>query len=588
MLLPGAYSESFSETFPKGCLGCSPGIEQAKTGVYSMVLPAGKIELIVDTVVSPRYLMGYVTGPTDFIYRTEDQVTKQGEGSGSSPGVLIEEKSNPEGVGIDGQPQTVHRVTSLNLPNPLLLEVSIPPSIWRHGGGPADQMGQTKEITITYRMMEETDRKDSGARFSSLSGQVEVRHENEEEWNFAKMDTILYVGDHIKTGEDSSAVIGFADMSTFLLKSESEIVVSTPPSKDSKLGLVLGKLWVNVKHMMKNECMEIDMSQAVAGIKGTTFVCEETGSSSNLKVIEGTVTFASKTTGDETTVRAGEMVSATAEGLQGPMEFDVASEKTSWEGIGELQPNDAIAAQPASGTEFLGRIYQWVNWNTDGVQNGPPAEDTAFMVEEPVSVTYIDTYHWNDGRGVDSPGTVVLKRDGGSMYGPIYMSGSEGSGGAPNAIWSRTFDAGEVVLEPGIYTVIDSDPATWSSNMASSNAGFFGIQWVATENTASAASTAPTALIQPGASWMVKEYGSSGNWDGVWTIRDDGRTVDASWSGGITDIIDIQSVVGDQITLFRHSNSGYYTGTISDDGLSVVGYASWKPDDLWTVSLSRG
>ena len=328
ILLPRVYAETFSATFPEGCLGCNPGIEQAKTEVNSILLPAGKIELTVDTTVTPRYLMSYVIGPTDFTYRTVDQMTNKAEGYESSPGDLIEEKKNPEGIGIDGQPQTVHRVTSLNLVNPLLLEVSMGPSIWRHGGGPADQMGQTKEITITYKKLDDIGLKDCGARFSSLSGQVEIRHDNDPNgWFFAKMDTILYVGDHIKTSEDSNAIIGFADMSTFHLKPESEIVVTSPPDKDSKLKLVLGNIWVNVKKMMKNGCMEIDMSQAVAGIKGTTFVCEETGSSSILKVIDGTVTFTSKTNGEETLVHAGEMVTATEEGLQEPVEFDIASEE---------------------------------------------------------------------------------------------------------------------------------------------------------------------------------------------------------------------------------------------------------------------
>lgn len=94
-------------------------------------------------------------------------------------------------------------------------------------------------------------------------------------------------------------------------------------------------------------------------------------------------------------------------------------------------------------------------------------------------------------------------------------------------------------------------------------------------------------LFAPGASWIVKEYGQSGSWDGEWVVRDDVKTIDASWSGGlITDIIDIQSIEGDQITLFRHGNSGYYTGTISADGSSIEGTASWKPGELWEVSLS--
>ena len=94
--------------------------------------------------------------------------------------------------------------------------------------------------------------------------------------------------------------------------------------------------------------------------------------------------------------------------------------------------------------------------------------------------------------------------------------------------------------------------------------------------------------FKPGSIWKVKEYGPMGNWDGEWVIRKDAKTIDASWSGGsITDIIDIKSIEGDQITLYRHGNNGYYTGTISPDGLSMSGTASWySPGETWTASTT--
>jgi hypothetical protein len=124
-----------------------------------------------------------------------------------------------------------------------------------------------------------------------------------------------------------------------------------------------------------------------------------------------------------------------------------------------------------------GRNYQWDNWNIYTVQNGPPAEDTTFTVDKIVTVTYLDSYHWNDGQGVDAPGTIRLKSDEGTVFGPYRMKGSDGQGGVPNAWWSLSFDAGKLVLYPGTYTVIDSDPDTWSSNSGSNGAGFFGIEW---------------------------------------------------------------------------------------------------------------
>lgn len=156
---------------------------------------------------------------------------------------------------------------------------------------------------------------DSGARFSSINGEVEVRHEKDTAWMFAKLNTPLYVLDHVKTGDESQAIIGFSDFSTFLLKAESEIVITTPPKKDSKLKLVGGNIIANVKKMLKDGTMEIEMSQAVAGIKGTRFVLTETGNESKIEVAEGTVEFRSKADNSTAIVASGETVTATASGL---------------------------------------------------------------------------------------------------------------------------------------------------------------------------------------------------------------------------------------------------------------------------------
>ena len=138
-------------------------------------------------------------------------------------------------------------------------------------------------------------------------------------------------------------------------------------------------------------------------------------------------------------------------------------------------------------TDFMGVVYQWTNWNTGGVQNGPPAEDTVFRVNEPVTVTYLDTYHWNYGQGTDAPGAISLVRSDGVEYGPFWMDGKDGMGGVPNAWWYLDLRPGELTLPAGTYTVVDSDPDTWANNAQSDNAGFFAIKWTRTGS-----STKPT------------------------------------------------------------------------------------------------
>ena len=115
---------------------------------------------------------------------------------------------------------------------------------------------------------------DSGARFSDLSGEIDVRPQaNEEDWKIAKLEMVLNVDDHVKTAEKSTAIISFADMTTFVMKPQSEIILSSSAAKDTQVKLLSGNLWVNVKKMMKDGSMDIEMSQAVAGIKGTNITC---------------------------------------------------------------------------------------------------------------------------------------------------------------------------------------------------------------------------------------------------------------------------------------------------------------------------
>ncbi|MBL0233912.1 MAG: FecR domain-containing protein [Chitinophagaceae bacterium] len=173
---------------------------------------------------------------------------------------------------------------------------------------------------------------DCGARFNSLSGHVEVRHDAEPNgWKSAQLEMVLYVDDHVRTFEESSSIISFADMSTFVTKEETEIVVNSPPSKANKLKLVTGKIMANIKKMMKDGTMEIDMTQCAATIKGTTFILESSASISTLKVIEGTVDFTSKANGKTVKVSDGQIARANNQGVSMPEMADLSTDKTEWD-----------------------------------------------------------------------------------------------------------------------------------------------------------------------------------------------------------------------------------------------------------------
>jgi hypothetical protein len=114
--------------------------------------------------------------------------------------------------------------------------------------------------------------------------------------------------------------------------------------------------------------------------------------------------------------------------------------------------------------------------NIDRVINGP-YEATSFRTNRTYTVTLLQTYHWNDGRGAKG-GTIGLRNAQGRVYGPWRVT-TEGGSGARDVIWiCRPNQA----LPAGTYTVVDSNPDTWSHNQASGGRGFVEVQGVGTRS----------------------------------------------------------------------------------------------------------
>lgn len=158
MTIGVSCGESFSASFPEGCIGCVDGITKSDTVIQTMPLPAGELELNIDTKVLPRRTLGIVCGPSDFVFRGWDKVYP--ETWYRAPGDIIEKtgtpksKGDPDGVcGLEGEEHIVHMITRLKLSEPILLEIAMDPSVEYHGGGPAWQYAQQKEITISYTII---------------------------------------------------------------------------------------------------------------------------------------------------------------------------------------------------------------------------------------------------------------------------------------------------------------------------------------------------------------------------------------------------------------------------------------------------
>lgn len=108
----------------------------------------------------------------------------------------------------------------------------------------------------------------------------------------------------------------------------------------------------------------------------------------------------------------------------------------------------------------------FTSMNIYGVGNGPTAL-ASFTLHQPHVITSIMTYHWNDGRGTRA-GTIALKDSAGRIYGPWSAAGTPGQGGVPDANWTCML---KITLPAGTYTIVDSEPSTWSQNSQSGGRG---------------------------------------------------------------------------------------------------------------------
>ncbi|HSM23294.1 MAG TPA: hypothetical protein VK856_00330 [Anaerolineaceae bacterium] len=110
------------------------------------------------------------------------------------------------------------------------------------------------------------------------------------------------------------------------------------------------------------------------------------------------------------------------------------------------------------------------NGNVGGVSNGP-TNPTVFTIDKERLITNIMNYHYFNAGAL--PGTISLQHSDGTVYGPWQTWGIVGQGGVVNAYWAFY---PLVKIKPGTYTVIDSDPSTWSHNYESDYCGFTWIR----------------------------------------------------------------------------------------------------------------
>ncbi|MBP5504470.1 MAG: RICIN domain-containing protein [Bacteroidales bacterium] len=149
---------------------------------------------------------------------------------------------------------------------------------------------------------------DSKIRFNEYYGEVKIRcdYEEDDSYEFVDRETVIYENARIKTEEDSGAILGLDDLSTYVIKPESILIIRTTEDTRSKFEVFLGNAVINIKKFARGRSIVFEMSQCVAGINGTIVAFEETGLESTVWLFAGKVTVTNKKTGKEVVLEPGQ------------------------------------------------------------------------------------------------------------------------------------------------------------------------------------------------------------------------------------------------------------------------------------------
>lgn len=166
---------------------------------------------------------------------------------------------------------------------------------------------------------------DSRIRFNDFYGEVKKRcnFEEDDSYEFVDLDDVVYENDRIKTEEESGAILGLEDMSTYVIKPKSVLIIHTKEENESKLEMLIGRMWTNIKKVAAGKSIGFEMSHCVCGINGTIVAFEETGGKSDIYLFAGSVTVTSKKGTDKVNLQPGQTSSVGSNGKVAVKEFDI-------------------------------------------------------------------------------------------------------------------------------------------------------------------------------------------------------------------------------------------------------------------------
>ena len=162
------------------------------------------------------------------------------------------------------------------------------------------------------------DKIDSKIRFNDFYGEVKIRPNAEEDdsYEFVDLDTVIYEDDRIKTEEESGAILGLEDMSTYVIKPETTLIIHTEENNTSKIEMLAGCIWTNVKKMSEGKSINIEMSQCVAGISGSTGRFEEKGGINIITCTKGSLEIYDLLKQEVHQIKEGQQATVDGKGIQ--------------------------------------------------------------------------------------------------------------------------------------------------------------------------------------------------------------------------------------------------------------------------------
>ncbi len=190
--------------------------------------------------------------------------------------------------------------------------------------------------------------KDCNVRFKDITGDVAVRPDDEDDDSYvgAEFETVLHYKDRIKTEEDSEAILGLADKTSFIIKEKSILVLPEYEGEISNIKMVAGIIWINMKKSVNGGELRLHGTQAVAGIRGSALRASTDGVNDFFSLSHGSSYITINDTKEVIKLKPGEQIKVAPKGKYELKKANVSELnkelKKSMENLGKNMDNSEI------------------------------------------------------------------------------------------------------------------------------------------------------------------------------------------------------------------------------------------------------